>query len=114
MNDYSKPNPNFDGLDASFGASNALQWMPPMSEIPDEFKRDHGNKWVKFQSDWFFSGLKDLEVTCKEGIDRKQALIHLAALNRSMAPKHEHKEAAVAYLASLWFDDVTYTRGVPV
>jgi len=55
-----------------------------------------------------FSGLKKSEVPpVKEGIDVNMALRHLHAIQGSFEPKHEYKEAAVAYLASLWFETPT-------
>ncbi len=83
--------------------------MPGYEDIPKEFKNFSKNKWVKFQQDWFFAGLGKVEFDPKEGIDPKKAWRHLQAIQGSCQPKHEHKEAAVAYLASLWFDDVRYT-----
>lgn len=85
--------------------------MPPYKEIPDEFKNPFGkNKWCNFVSDWFFCGIKDVVIIPKEGINKSEAMRHLAEILSSYEPKHEHKEAAVAYLASLWFNDVTYTK----
>lgn len=80
--------------------------MPAWSDIPEDFREERGDarRWIKFQRDWFFKGVPDAVVTAKEGIDREVALRHLAAIQRSYQPKHEHKEAAVAYLASLWLD----------
>ena len=93
-------------LDLAFGAR-ALDLMPPMSEIPAEFK-NHRNTWVKLQSDWLFHGLdKSATFQPRDGIDGACALRHLAVIQNSFEPKHEHKEAAVAYLASLWFVRVT-------
>lgn len=76
--------------------------MPPMAEIPPEFKEFY-NPWARVASKWFALGLKGTLVP-KEGIDKKAALRHLATVLRSFEPRHEHKEAAVAYLLSLWFD----------
>ena len=75
--------------------------MPPYGSIPAEFKST-GNAWSRWQADWFYSGLKEIP-TAKDGINAKKAMAHLAAIQRSWEPKHEHKAAAVAYLASLWF-----------
>lgn len=83
--------------------------MPKYADIPREFK-SRGNKWSDFQAAWFFSGISNLKLTPKEGIDGKVAMRHLAAIQGSWEPKHEHKSAAVAYLASLWFDDIEYTK----
>ena len=44
----------------------------------------------------------------KEGVDTKKALRHVKAVLGSWEPKHEHKEAGVAFLLNEWFDDVTY------
>ncbi len=81
--------------------------MPPYEEIPEEFLRGR-NKWCDFQSDWFFHGVKNVKVKVKEGIDQKVAMRHLGCIQGSFEPRHEHKAAAVAYLASLWFDDIQY------
>ncbi|HBP6412530.1 TPA: hypothetical protein L6B01_29150 [Pseudomonas aeruginosa] len=86
--------------DVVFGGK-AMQILPPYSDIPDEFKRG-GNEWTKWQSDWFYGGLKQMP-TAKEGIDLDLAMQNLACAQGSFEPKHEHKAAGVAYLASLWF-----------
>jgi hypothetical protein len=74
--------------------------MPEYRNIPDEFKRPN-NPWVKWQVAWFFDGLKSFP-SAKEGVDQISAMRHLDCIQRSWDTKHEHKEAAVAYLASLW------------
>lgn len=92
-----------DALDVAFGG-NMKQLMPNIADVPEEFRNPNSqNIWVKWQSDWFFNGLKQ-QPTPKPGIDLHQAMQHLAAIQRSFEPKHEHKMAAVAYLASLWFE----------
>jgi hypothetical protein len=102
-----------DGLDLAFGGD-MKKLMPPMAAIPDEFK-DYNttNKWLKFQSDWFFYGIKNHKMTPKPGIDAQKALRHMAAIQQSWETQHEHKSAGVAYLASLWFDDITYDKVKP-
>lgn len=75
--------------------------LPAWKDIPDEFKHDN-NPWVRWQQGWFFSGLTRYPVA-KEGIDLKLAMDNLACVQGSFSPKHEHKQAGVAYLASLWF-----------
>ena len=97
-------------IDLVFGGGAMKKLMPPYSSIPEEF-RDGSNKWLTFQRDWFFSGIKNLKLSPKEGIDSAKAFRHLRAIQSAFEPKHEHKEAAVAYLASLWFDDVSYDKG---
>lgn len=101
---FAKPT-KVDAIDVAFGGGGKTlrELMPSYAEIPDEFKRQ-SNRWVKFQQDWFFNGLKKEEIPkAKDGIDQGIALSHLQCIQGSFEPKHEHKEAAVAYLASLWF-----------
>jgi anti-sigma factor ChrR (cupin superfamily) len=86
--------------DQVFGGK-AMEILPPYSKIPKEFK-DQGNPWVYWQNNWFFRGLQRYPVA-KDGIDLKKAMANLACVQGSYAPKHEHKQAGVAYLASLWF-----------
>jgi hypothetical protein len=95
-------------LDMAFPAS-VKEWMPDYDDIPVEF-RNFYNKWNRFQRDWFYNGIKIIETKPKPGIDSKAAMRHLGAIQGSFEPKHEHKEAAVAFLASLWFDDVKYEK----
>jgi len=93
------------GLDRAFGG-NMAKLLPPFCIIPKEFF--HGNtKWNKMQARWFFEGLPEkTKFIPKPGIDVDVALGHLAAIQGSFEPAHEHKEAVVAWLASLWFEDI--------
>ena len=66
------------------------------------------NKYNKLFSELFFSGgqlnfKKDLPEDF-----RNAATKYLKAFMGSFEPKHEHKEAAVAFLLNEWFDDVEY------
>ena len=47
--------PELSDLDVAFPA-HALDWMPPMAEIPVEFKRWRGTTWNKIVDQWFFAG----------------------------------------------------------
>lgn len=87
---------------------NIAKLMPLYTEIPKEFKYGH-NKQCTVVSDWFFLGLKDVKWQPKEGIVANKAIRHIQAIMTSWEPKHEHKEAACAYLLSQWFDDIQYT-----
>jgi len=95
------------GLDLAFGGDMA-KLLPKYDDIPEDFRRGRGDarKWIEFQQEWFFRGIKGAEFTPKAGIDKAEALAHLKAIQGSWEPKHEHKKAAVAWLASLWFDDI--------
>jgi hypothetical protein len=105
---WAKPH-EVSGLDVAFGGK-AMDLMPSEAECVAELDKmpDRGREWRKFQSTWFFSGLKGAEFTMRDGIDQKSALAHLAAIQGSWEPKHQHKEAGVAYLASRWIKSVKY------
>lgn len=89
-------------VEVAMGATDTSKLMPAMSEIPDEFK-NWNHPWSRWQSAWFFKGLDGWPVA-KQDIDSDRATRHLTAIQRSFQPSHEHKAAAVAYLASLWFE----------
>ena len=92
-------------IDVAFGG-HAMEILPPWEQIPDEFKHGY-TKWNKIASRWYFRGLpKGTEFKCKPGIDKTPALANIQCALSSFEPKHEHKEAGVAYLMSLWFDDI--------
>lgn len=91
-------------IDLAFGNVDGL--MPAWYDIPEEFRQGQiGNKWIRFQRQWFFDGLDSKRVIEKPGVDKTKALRHLMAIQSSFEPKHEHKQAAVAWLASKWFAD---------
>jgi hypothetical protein len=100
---WAKPKP-VTGLDMVFGVNAVKEFMPPMASIPDIVEG-----WRRFQMEWFYGGLKDAKVTPKPGIDKGEALAHLKSIQSSFEPKHEHKVAAVAYLASRWFERAEWT-----
>jgi hypothetical protein len=77
--------------------------MPAYDEIPEKF-RSGESTWNTWQRKWFFEGLSNYP-TPKEGIDLYAAMKHLRAIQISWDPRQQHKEAAVAYLASLWFEE---------
>lgn len=88
-------------------------YLPAMKDIPQEFK-DGRTEWNKLFSRWFYRGLpKETEFVPKDGIDPKEALRHIKYCMGSWEPKHEHKEAGVAYLLSLWFDKVNAPTETP-
>lgn len=95
-----------DQLTMVFPAKVVGDYLPPYEEIPEEFKRTK-TKWNHVVCEWFFKGLpKGTKFVPKEGIDRERALRHIQTCLGSFEPKHEHKEAGVAYLMSLWFEDI--------
>lgn len=101
--------PEISVIDAAFPA-HALDWMPAYEDIPEVFRtRSLSNKWKQLQRDWFYHGLKSYTFVPKPGVDVDKALRVIQAIQGSYAPKHEHKEAAVAYLLSEWFEDAEWT-----
>lgn len=89
-----------------FGAR-IVHLMPAQKDIPAEFKKAGATKWERLADRWFARGLKGVELYPKDGIDLAKALRHLSTIMNSYEPQHEHKIAAVAYLMSQWFEDVT-------
>ena len=80
--------------------------MPKMTAIPADFK-SAGNKWTTIGIRWFFQGLpKGTTFHEKSGVDKAKALRHIKAVLGSFEPKHEHKQAAVGFLLSEWFEDI--------
>jgi len=96
-----QPKP-ISGVGVAFGD---ISNLPPMSEIPDQFKKWDGNRWRDLASKWFFKGLGDVDLNPKPGVDADTALRAVGACLRSWEPKHEHKMAGCAYLLSLWFEE---------
>lgn len=94
----------------SFLSRHALELMPTWSAIPDSFKRS-SNPWCQLAHRWFFDGLEGTFVP-KTGIDLDRAMRQLKLILGSWSPAHEHKEAAVAYLMSLWFERFESTAAV--
>ena len=93
-----------NALDLTFGGDMARLMLPH-----DQIPKDYVGKepFVRLQQEWFFTGLGEdtlARLEAKPGIDFDKALRHLAAIQRSFAPKHEHKQDCVAYLFSCWFD----------
>lgn len=85
--------------------------MPEYKDIPKEFKDQNvRGKWNKVVSDWFFKGLKNAKWKPNPGVDTEKALRHIGYILGSWEPKHEHKEAGVAFLLNEWFEDVEYDK----
>jgi len=83
--------------------------LPKRSEVPEEFDYRGGSIWNKLFTDMFFCGLEELDITPKEGVDVNAALKCVKAHMGSWEPKHEDKEAGVAYMMSILFEDATWT-----
>lgn len=80
--------------------------LPAMEIIPEEFKRNRPNEWATLFSQLFYTGGvagKDLYLYPKAGVDHRAAWRQVRACMGSYEPKHEHKEAGVAFMLSEWF-----------
>lgn len=89
----------------------ALDYMPAYEDIPEDFREGTGEAipWIEFQRTWFYRGLSHyFSFSPTDGVNAGKAWRQLNSIARSYAPKHEHKEAAIAYLASLWMSDLVY------
>jgi hypothetical protein len=92
-------------IDVAFSTK---KFLPEYAVIPDDFKK--GNTvWNRLFKKWFYGGLKELSLTPKDGIDTKKAVKLIRAHMGSFEPKHEHKEAGVAYMMSMLFDDAKWS-----
>ena len=96
-------------VDMAFGGTISTL-MPTYKDLPEQFRRHNGTKWHQLVSDWLFSGVKDLKLTTRPGVDERKALRHIRAILVSFEPKHEHKEGGIAYLLDQWFSDGTWDR----
>lgn len=91
---------------AAFPARVIGTLLPNFDAIPDEFKSLHG-PWATLISRWFAGVLPDdIGFHPKPGINAAQAWKHISTCLASYEPKHEHKIAGCAYLASCFFEKV--------
>lgn len=93
-------------IDQVFGGG-AMKLLPPMAEIPDQFKNFPGTPWNRLVSKLFFNGGSIAHLQPKDGINKQDAIAHISTCLGSFEPKHEHKEAGCAYLFSIWFEEPT-------
>lgn len=73
--------------------------MPAWEDIP----KDYSDKetWDEFAHGWFYGKPLPL-VLLKKGMSHARVTRHLRCVAGSFQPKHEHKMAAMAWLASQW------------
>lgn len=103
-------------VDAAFPASVTGKYLPPIEDVPDEFKRHEGTKWNIFVNNMFFHGWDGVNpsLVTRKGVDAQVGFDQVQACLRSFEPKHEHKEAGVAYLLSLFFEDIVDPKDLEV
>lgn len=94
--------PDLVDADVVFGN---IEHLPPYNAIPNEFKSSR-NPFAEIATRLFFQGgrLSDFGLTPKPGVDLEKASRAVKATLGSWEPKHEHKEAGVAFMLSEWFD----------
>jgi len=77
------------------------EYLPQKEEIPRDFW-EYSNKYNRLAANLFFKGGDPGKF--KKGINRGLAIRHLQTCLSSFEPEHEHKQAGVGYLLSLWLD----------
>lgn len=104
-----------DDVTLAFPARVIGYYLPPLDQIPDEFRRGTGGAaaWHKV-ANRLFVGLPIGDVSPDRGTNHDPDLIrrHLGACLGSYEPRHEHKIAGVAWLLSLWFTETPDTKEV--
>lgn len=91
-------------LDMAF-ATNVSHLMPSYDEIREQYNPNRRLPSLRLFRDIFYRGIKSADgLVPREGIDKNKALRHIRTVMSSWEPKHEHKEAAVAFLFDKWFD----------
>lgn len=94
-------------VDLAFPAR-GVQLVPPMSALPHEI----GEGWLLIARRWFYEGLpQGVSFVAKEGISAEAAYRHLSVVLGCYGLKHEHKEAAAAWLMSRWLTEVALPEG---
>ncbi len=88
-------------LDIAFGGAGNFGRLIPDRKTLNAFKPQ---KWSRelFMT-LFYSGGSVAHLEPKPGIDHAKALRHIRVVMGSFEPKHEDKEAAVAYFFETWF-----------
>ncbi len=88
-------------LEVAFPASVKHLMPPDGTDVPD---------WAdKLAAKWFYSGLNTSELVTRPGINRTDALNHLAAILGSFEPRHEDKMYAAGALLAEWFESPNAT-----
>lgn len=90
--------------------ANALDWMPPPSEIPHEYWKDDCWQHDLWHDVLYYGVEADIQLYPVEGVDAEKAWRQLMGIKGSFAPKHQHKMAALAYLTSQWFLGAKWRR----
>jgi hypothetical protein len=97
--------PDFDGIETVFGAGGHA--YPQYELIPEQFRRGN-TPYNDAVSGLFFQGgkLEDFGLRLKADTNRARFFTTMRALLHSFEPKHELKEATVAWLLSEYAEPV--------
>jgi hypothetical protein len=103
--------PAFDMPSVVFGAS--AKDYPAYEQIPEQFHCGRRTVFNKAFSGLFYSGgkLEDYGIRIKPEMCRGSVISAIRALMSSWSPKHEVKEATVAWALSEWCEAIPQTRG---
>lgn len=102
----------FSDVDRAFPA-HVLEHMPKMEDIPAKYRRHSQDAIDRLFYKMFYGGFQgNPSFHPAPDIDAGEAWRHIDCILRSFQPKHEHKEAAVKYLVSLWFTKIEDDSGV--
>ena len=104
------PIPKLSEVDVAFPAN--IEWIPPLSDIPAKYHRPQNTKAGRFFLSLFFRGiaLDRLGMLPREGVVAEAAWRALVVCLTTFGIKHEHKEAAFAFLIDQWFRDIRWTE----
>ena len=96
--------PDLDGLDVACGN---IKHLPKWDSIPEEFRAHWQHPLARVMESLFFRGgsMAEHGYVPRPGIDAGKATRAIGAILVSFQPKHEHKIAGAAYLASMWFEE---------
>lgn len=99
-------------VDKAFPA-HALDWMPEHDDIPERWREADESDWqVRLWRNLMFRGLTDIQLAPRDKswgqVEVDRAWTHLQAILGSFAPKHQHKEAALAFLTDRWFEAIRW------
>ena len=101
---YTLENPTITDTEVAFGST---KYLPKMKDIPEDFFK-RSNVYVQLFNAIFFKGLVEFNYEPMEGFSKDTINKVIASHAGSFMPKHEHKEAGVAYMMSLMFKNPTW------
>ena len=81
--------------------------LPPLDLIPEAYRSGRAGHVSTYARSMALGRIDEsLALIKRPGVDPELAWTHLCTIASSFEPKHEHKEAALAWLLSMWYLDV--------